>query len=82
LSHIAPPRAHGRHRILSDLLLLFTLAVAVVLVFDRIRLRSIVGFLITGWSGPTGSASPGTCRSHVLANIGVILYSSRSSSHL
>jgi monovalent cation:H+ antiporter-2, CPA2 family len=61
--------------ILSDLLLLFTLAVAVVLVFDRIKLPPIVGFLITGMvAGPYGFGLIRNVQEvDVLANIGVIL---------
>ena len=61
--------------LLSDLLVLFALCVAVALVFHRLRLPPIVGFLITGVvSGPYGFGlirNVGDVES--LAEVGVIL---------
>ena len=60
---------------LPDILILFALAVAVVLLFHKLRLPSIVGFLVTGViAGPHGLALIGDVhRVEALAEIGVVL---------
>ena len=61
--------------ILADLVILFGVAVATVLLFRRLQLPSIVGFLVAGvLAGPSGFALIGTTH-HVeqAAEIGVVL---------
>ena len=60
---------------MSDLLILFALAVAVSLVFHRLRLPSVVGFLVTGvLAGPHGlGLITDLGRVESLAELGVVL---------
>src|SRR5512139_2719258 len=61
--------------LLKDILIIFGLAVAVLLVCHRLRVPSIVGFLLTGLlAGPHGLGLVSAVKNvEVLAEIGVIL---------
>ena len=61
--------------ILTDIVIVLSLAVVVILLFQRFRLPTILGFLATGViSGPHGfRLLPDTHKIEVLAEIGVIL---------
>lgn len=63
------------HSVLSDLLRIFAVSIAVVFVFQRLRLPSIAGFLVAGaLIGPYGLNLVSDLRQvHVLAEIGVAL---------
>ncbi|MDQ4139832.1 MAG: cation:proton antiporter, partial [Bacteroidota bacterium] len=61
--------------ILTDIVIILGLAVIVILLFQRFRVPTILGFLATGViSGPHGfGLLPDTHKIEVLAEIGVIL---------
>ncbi|HYR01989.1 MAG TPA: cation:proton antiporter, partial [Syntrophobacteria bacterium] len=61
--------------LLKDILIIFALAIAVLLVCHRLRVPSIVGFLLTGLlAGPHGMGLVSAVETvEVLAEIGVIL---------
>lgn len=61
--------------ILNDLLVVFTLAVAVSLISHRLKLPSVVGFILTGTlAGPHGLALvPSSQHVEFLAELGVVL---------
>jgi CPA2 family monovalent cation:H+ antiporter-2 len=61
--------------ILKDILLIFGLAIAVLLVCHRLRVATIVGFLVTGiLAGPHGFGLIGAQKQvEILAEIGVVL---------
>jgi len=61
--------------VLSDLLVIFSVSIAVVLIFQRLRLPSIAGFLAAGaLLGPHGlNLVSDVDQVHVMAEIGVVL---------
>ncbi len=61
--------------LLKEIVILFGLAIGVLLLCHRLRIPSIVGFLITGLAcGPHGAAFVGeTADVHTLAEIGIVL---------
>jgi CPA2 family monovalent cation:H+ antiporter-2 len=63
------------YRVLSDLLIIFTVSIAVVFVFHQFRFPSIAGFLVAGTLiGPHGlNLIPDTSQVRVLAEIGIVL---------
>ncbi|MBM4134074.1 MAG: sodium:proton exchanger, partial [Nitrospira sp.] len=63
------------NRVLTDLLLIFSISIAVVFVFYQLRLPSIAGFLSAGaLIGPYGLNLVSDLRQvHVMAEIGVVL---------
>ncbi len=60
---------------LSDLLVIFSVSIAVVLIFQRLRLPSIAGFLAVGaLLGPHGlNLVSDVHQVHVMAEIGVVM---------
>ncbi len=60
---------------LPDIVIIFALAIVVILICDRLRLPTIVGFLVTGiLSGPQGLKLIDNMKEvHQLAEIGVVL---------
>jgi len=61
--------------LIEDILIIFTLSIVVLLVFHRLRLPPIVGFLLTGVvAGPHGLSLIESVRDvEMMAEIGVVL---------
>ena len=61
--------------LLQDIIIIFTIAVAVVFICNRLKIPSIVGFLITGvFAGPSIlGIGAGPEEVHILSEVGIIL---------